>query len=237
MTLIILVLEKRTYKENILPLIGQSVLLWCSYLRNNTCTEILSESSLRFPIIECLERRTQAQDINIEHLHPSFKMRRMDMVWNMNESYYALELKYLKDYLSAEKVQLIYNDVFRLSYSCLDGYESYLLICGRKDDFKSAFKKSKRYNRIKIAALNKPKSSTSNSLNDVFSIKKKSPVKQISFNNESHKEYKEFCETYKWKDNERILDPLSIRTELIYLSKDSENAITHTVAIWKIKIS
>lgn len=216
---------------------GQSVLLWCSYLRNNTCTEILSESSLRFPIIECLERRTKAQDINIEHSHPSFKMRRMDMVWNMYENFYALELKYLKDYLSAAKAQLIYNDVFRLSYSYIDGYESYLLICGRKDDFKSALGKTKSYSRLQIIYPNIKKSSTNSRLKKILSLNTNNPIKQMSFNKESNKEYKEFCETYQWKDNKRIMDPLSVRTELIYLSKDSEDAITHTVAIWKINVS
>ena len=52
-----------------------------SYLQTVAITDLLAESCFRNPAIEYLERKAGIPFISMEHRHPVFKSKRIDLAW------------------------------------------------------------------------------------------------------------------------------------------------------------
>jgi hypothetical protein len=216
--------------------IGQSVLLLSSFISNNSKTKLLAESFLRFPIVECLERRFNAKDILLEIPHPFFISRRVDIGWNLNEKQCLMELKYISPTNTGSEAFLrIFYDIIRLAYSSLEQIESYFLLCGKADDFIKIFK-SATIPTKNSDVLNHKYGRKRNLLNSILAQKYNKPQKIIK-DNRFKDLYGKFCETYKCHKDKKFCKKLSFKTTLKYMSTRKESAISHTVAIWKIEVN
>ena len=224
--------------DNDLQLIGQSVLLNNSYMNSVSKTEQIAESSLRFPIVECLERRIGASDIQLEYAHPFFKRRLIDIYWcNNHNDKCVFELKFIKPgFRTKHNIQRVFDDVFRLAYASKEGMCSYLLVCGKTDDYKTEFQKINEPSSEEGVLKRKFKDKVA-PYDSLLSFDIKKSEKQICFT-ESETHFSHFCKNYECKPGKKQGKELRITTKLVFINKRQKhqlNVLTHTVSIWEIK--
>lgn len=141
----------------ILTELAKSVYYWLNYINSVSRTELLLESSLRYPISEFTERRLH-QTCFLEIQHPHFETRPMDFVWLNDFSPEAFDSKkfcnnaFIMECKCAaygmnnqEHRQDIFDDLCRLYFVLHDCPEARALfmMAGEKEPFKKQFEKAR----------------------------------------------------------------------------------------------
>lgn len=120
--------------------LANSMFHWLNYMAGVCNTNLLAESSARFPMAECLERRLQAK-VKLEELHPMFSPKRVDFYYrfdNGKEGY--IELKYLRgDTSSTVEQQRFFNDIVRLGVLDSTDRENYFILFGDRRYYENNF--------------------------------------------------------------------------------------------------
>ncbi len=229
-------MKKKIFNYNELQLIGQSVLFNNSYLHSVSQTVLLAESSLRFPIAECLERRIHASEIFLEYQHPLFKNRRIDIFWRHENEDNAFELKFVKSgFRSKESIQRVFNDIIRLVYCSKEGMNSYFLACGKTDDYNAEFK---RINHVQTEQdiINRNFKSNNSIYGSLLSFDQDNPHKEVCLSGFSNY-FNCFCEQYKCRGGKKLENDLNCITSLVYHSNNPSQLFPYTVSIWEIQYS
>lgn len=208
---------------------------WLNYNASIGREYVLSESAVKFPLAEYLER-SNVNDVKLEYPHPKFKKKRFDLYFKnttTNESV-VIEFKYVKNASTkdgAEK-QRIFDDLMRLYMYSGRNKKGYFLICGEQAEFIANFQRIiKHKGAIRVRNhKNLPKASDSEGFyTEWFSFDSNQPNKNIIVNGQKNSTYKkiydefvkEYKQSYNDKSNSVLVLPTSITTSLIYLSENS----------------
>ena len=209
-----------------LYILAQSIFYWLNYNSTVTKSNLLLESSVRFPLVECLERRIGAI-VELEADHEVFDGLKVDFRYTLSNKDHYIELKFLHDYSNnPQERKRYFDDLVRLA---LLGDENFFILCGNWEYLE---------NRVKqfLPSVTSPK--------DMQKERRPQETvfpKWLSFNDIN--ETQTFCPTDFWryvgstkheKDKDRQIPEAlkQIRTKLV--AKQNDNKSSQVVYIWRI---
>lgn len=225
---------------------------WLNYHASVGRYYILSESSLKIPITEYLER-SNVKDITLELSHPSFSGRRVDVSFNDDEvkKQIVFELKYVKGALTKndEEKQRFFNDLARLYFINQTDTESYFVVCGEQVEFIANFQRIVKYQgtvRVRKSSQLPKDIDSEGFYTNWFSFDLKKPEKEIDLvncNSECKLFYTDFvtdyAKGYKKSTGKDLKLPPKITTKLVYISENSSESdkvyLPSRVAVWSVK--
>ena len=117
--------------------------LWMNYY-SVVCSshKVLHEASIRYPLVEYLERRGNVAGF-LEDKHSLFVNRPIDFQWELDKKHYCLEAKYARTGYTDDKKELqrYFDDICRLYFSIEneDRDIALFLICGKAEDCSTCF--------------------------------------------------------------------------------------------------
>lgn len=119
-------------------ILAQSIFYWLNYNNTVSKTYILLESSVRFPLAECLERRIGAKvELEVDHL--LYSGLKVDFRYTLNNKSHYIELKFLHDYSNSTQEQKRYfDDLVRLA---ILGGNNYFILCGSREYLENRIKR------------------------------------------------------------------------------------------------
>lgn len=123
--------------------LGSAVKSWLDYwYAVSDTSNLLAESSIRFPITSYLERTKHITNVELECQHSIFTSRRIDIKWETSDGRCSLmEIKFVrKNSDSTEEMQRIFNDLLRLSLINDGETDKYFMLCGPFSTFEYVFK-------------------------------------------------------------------------------------------------
>lgn len=110
--------------------IAETVFYWLNYHYIVSKSNVLIESSIRFPLTEYIERRL-GKKVVLEAEHPVFQGLHYDFNYKIGNIQRNIELKYLHDYSDREaEYKRYFDDIVRLAV--LEG-KNYFILCGERD--------------------------------------------------------------------------------------------------------
>lgn len=133
--------------ENASKSMMQAIHYWINYTCKVSKIDLLVESSIRFPLMEYVERYLHADNCYIERQYADFLKesifktpRYVDVMWEKKDTEYLLEIKYLRSSTNQENErQRFFDDLVRLSIALNLKKEKqrkcYFLVCGNSCDF------------------------------------------------------------------------------------------------------
>ncbi len=212
-----------------------ALLSWLNYIYAVNRSLILSESSLKIPIVDYL-LSVNVTDLNLEFSHPYFKRRRIDLLYRTKEENVlpkrAFEFKYVKNESTkktAEK-QRILNDILRLYFLDKDT-QGYFLITGKEKDFLQDFKDLPLEEEIN----NTYSGIVKIFYEEWFSFDINNPEREINLNTTDinySSFYVDFENEYKKDAKNQFQMPQKVKTKLVYLSEKKDNLLS--IGIWEI---
>jgi hypothetical protein len=213
-----------------LAMMSQAIKLRLSYYEAISYAKILAESSIRYPIVEYLERRLSLKKLELEYTHPIFKRKRCDLYVEKgsgeNTERVVFEFKYVKD-TTSDLFQDYFDDIIRLHYLHNAGMQALFLVCGSTLNFNSQFRRTKN----RTVQLGRKKMRPSGLFSRCLSFSAVNPQKSIS-TNRYRKYYNEFCNNYNFRQSGQIHPTtLLIRTRLIKLLNGFDQ---QSVGIWEV---
>lgn len=227
-----------------------AVMWWLSYTSAMGRNYVLSESAIKFPVAEYLERSTTSL-IDLESEHPKLSMRRFDIAFKTEASeHVAFEFKYIKNgsTRSTDEKQRVFNDLMRLYLYLEVGHRGYFLICGNQFDFIPNFQKieDKRAGATYITPVTRPASppGASGFYTEWFNFEG-DPRRSIDLKTRTggYKDIydgflKEYAEPYSRKTGSTLALPANLTTKRIFLSEDIQqvNGLFQPakIGIWEI---
>lgn len=134
--------------------LGEAIYSWLNYISYTSDSNVLAESSVRYPLAEFIERRLQ-KPVTLEFNHPCVPQpptghkRCIDFVFSkigenivnakkneIGEERVYIELKYVsKSYKDSNEIQRVFNDLVRLALVSTETNECYFILCGGNEDF------------------------------------------------------------------------------------------------------
>ena len=233
--------------ENHIVRIAEATYHWLCYVQNITDSNVIAESAIKYPFVECLER-IGFDNIHLEAYHPVFPNRRMDIfcgdvatesntgITNERAKLYV-EFKYVSPYTRNKKEQQrIYNDIMRLCAFKTKSPQThcYFLICGNTVIFNDCFMNIMQPAKTKPTMLERTLSEgkalkPTGVYADFFSFDEKNRSKDFPIDSEY---YDKFCKEYGF---ESIKKGTVIKTNLISLfPKNDRLQSPQTLAIWEV---
>ncbi len=205
---------------------SHAVNLRLSYFVTISYANILAESSIRYPVVEYLERRLSYTKLKLEYDHPVFKRKKCDLYVEKNIDRIVFEFKYVRDNTSS-LFQDYFDDILRLHYLHAKGIQSLFVVCGDPMNFNNQFRSIKG----RTLRLGSRKERPSGVFSQVLSFSTRKPNKRFS-TNKYFKNYNDFCLHYDFRNSIEIHPTnITIQTRLISLIHgDSQQSI----GIWEV---
>ncbi len=245
-------------KEFNINQLATTVMWWLSYTSAVGRGYVLSESALKFPIAEYLER-SAIDEIELEYEHPKLLMKRFDLYFrnNKNENN-VFEFKYIKNgsTRNPDEKQRIFNDLMRLYLYLNINNKSFFLICGKQFEFISNFQKllSTPSNEDPSKYITPHHSDSQETIqqngfySEWFSFNRENPNCVIHLTSSSedygniYKRFKDdYGASYSQKTRNTLCMPDSISTNLVFLSEDIKKDMSvfhpNKIGIWEIQKS
>lgn len=191
-------------------------------------TEILAESSIRYPLLEYVERRRPDLTAQLEYKHQTFLRKRCDLLLEDKNDKSVFEFKYVND-RTRNLFQDYFDDILRLHYMSIKGYKSYFIVCGNSFNFNTEFR-SVIPKASKI--LSKKKRSPKGIFSQCLSFNTKNTIKSIKTKGKLNKYYQDFQINYHFIDGSSHPSLLQFETRLVYLKYGLE---PQSIGIWEIK--
>lgn len=135
--------------------LGEAIFSWLNYMSYTADSNVLAESSVRYPLAEYIERKLHKK-VLLEFKHPVVPQpdkghpRMIDFVFSKNDetinetigdNRIYMELKYLNSrYQNSNEQQRVFNDIVRLALVSTPTNECYFILCGPTDDFETYIK-------------------------------------------------------------------------------------------------
>ena len=210
-----------------LKTIAQSIYYWLNYNNTVSKSNILIESSIRFPLAECVERRIGSK-VDLEVDHKLFDGLKVDFYYKDYKEHY-IELKYLHDYSNnAQERKRFFDDLIRLA--ALDG-DNYFILCGSREYLENRIK---RY----LPPIKNP-----NDMSAKREAKETDFPKWLAFDNLY--EPQTFCPKDFWdyvggskRQNDadrKIPDNIKEVRTILVAKQDDESKGSQVVYIWEVK--
>lgn len=233
--------------ENNIVRVAESTYHWLCYVHNSTDTNVLAESSIRYPFVECLERLGY-DNIHLEALHPEFSNRRMDVfcgnvtaetntgIINDKLIFYA-EFKFVKSYTrDKSERQRIFNDIMRLYAIKVRSHHShcYFIICGDTVTFNDCFMKIRNAADTKSTIVETTiaeyhECDATGPYAELFPFSQDEGPKDFRIDDDL---YNKFCTDYNYNNIEK---DSKIKTRLVaFFSHNECFKSPQTLAVWEI---
>lgn len=225
-----------------LTIMAKSVNLNLSFLNSVSSSVNILESSIQYPLLECMERRYHFNEIKLEYDHPVFKSKRCDLFWVQNDVSCLMEMKYKKKSIKDED---ILTDLIRQYFTLDKGYKAYFLLCSKyteqtlpsipPSDVKNVLNKTITNNNSKPVHYH-------HSFDKLLSEETDNPVRNIRLSRVKNGKY-EYDDTYKhltlkyeFRNSEKKFPKdIVFNTRLVCQILPTDNAIlSHRVEIWEI---
>ena len=230
--------------------LARSIFHWLCYVKNSTNSNVLLESSVRFPLVEYLERREGIKTVNLEKDIEGYSHRAFDFyfentyeeedqktkkVREKTDRFY-LEIKFVSiDTGDGTIRQKVFNDLSRLRYFAGEDSYCFFIMCGPTKFFETSFRSVlKKVERGKIPTYkNKDVSVQNNSIfNKWFSFDIKKPHKSIDIGDVEHLVY---SNRFNTEYNDGPLESMSFKSTLIQLFPNGNDSLSpESVGIWQI---
>lgn len=243
-------------KEFKVSQLGTALMWWLSYTTSLGRDYVLSESSIKLPLAEYLER-SNVEGIVLEYGHPKLSKRRFDLFFQTTDilkktQNNAFEFKYIKNSstIKTDEKQRVFDDLMRLYLYLENDNNSYFLICGDQYEFSTNFQniptpKTTTFITPKTNN-NRPQLNQSNGFyTEWFSFDTSNPDKKIDLQNQAV-EYKsiydgfinDYSNAYNKKTGLTLILPTHITTQLIFLTQSNQQTIgvsePSKIGIWKV---
>lgn len=246
-------------KEFKVSQLGTALMWWLSYTTSVGRDYVLSESSIKLPLAEYLER-SNVTGIVLEYGHPKLSKRRFDLFFQTkdtksNKQNNAFEFKYIKNSstIKSDEKQRIFDDLLRLHLYLENDNNSYFLICGDQYEFSTNFqniptpKNSASNNYITPKTINSvvQLNQSNGFYTEWFSFDISNPDKKIDLQNQNT-EYKsiydgfvsDYSNAYNKKTGLTLQLPKSITTQLVFLTQSNQHTTgisePSKIGIWKV---
>ena len=214
--------------DNNIYLIAQSIFYWLNYNKTVSKSNLLLESSVRFPLVECLERRLGAL-VKLEADHDKYEGLKIDFRYNLYGKNHYIELKFLHDYSNNSQEQKRYfDDLVRLAV--LEG-DNYFILCGSRKYLENRIKQYLPDVKDPRDMLKERKASATIypewfMFKDIDTIQHFSPANYWSYVG---------SKKHEGDEDRKIPDTLKeIETKLI-AKQDDESKGSQVVYIWQVK--
>jgi len=225
--------------DALIPQLAQAIYSWLTYVEYTSNSHILAESSVRYPLVEFVERR-YGKIVDLEIKHPVLAGRRIDFAIcdgndgeEEKEKVAYIELKYARSWTrTSEEAQLIFNDLMRLALLS-DEADCFFIMCGRSDDFIQNFKRIIKLSDKTIPTRTndtEEKRIAMGVYSEFFGFTKGSEM------NIDLPSQQGFVAKFKSDYNNVEISFNSFRTSLVeILPKEEDNNSPQTVAIWRVE--
>ena len=220
------------FQDYELKLMADIILHNLSYINGVSRTSVISESAIKYPLIEYVERRLKVSKVLLEYSHPIYKYRRCDMYIEHNESENpedvkssVLEFKYIRENTHNE-FQSYFDDLIRLRNILKTNRKAYFIVCGEKMLFNNQFRS---YKKIQSICLPDKKPRPSGPFSKCLSFSTKSTRKEID-TDKFAENYTIFREQYKRRENPPHPERQRFSSRLVCISESNKMCI----AIWEI---
>ena len=236
---------KRELTDYNFGLIANTINLNLSYLNSVSSSVNILESSLQYPMLECMERRIKFKNVELEYNHPTFNQKRCDLFWvDKEDNKFLLEMKYIKQGNPDEV--LILTDIIRQYFAHKEGYYTYFLLCSRHTE------QTRQNSLLSEVEISEAEVTLETILNATISTNGQSKIHNYSYNNWlssdvenkevcftidlSHKAYKDITTKYDFNNpRQSFPNEISLKTRLVVLTQQTGNSpLTHQVGIWEI---
>lgn len=211
------------------PQLAKCIFYWLNYHSSVSCSDVLLESAVRFPLAEFIERRLQVP-VELETRHPDYDRLRVDFCYCVNGLKRNIELKFLHDYSDREaEFKRFFDDLVRLAL--LDG-TNYFILCGSQSLYHSKILKEQIYFPEKRIPTNWEQRSLERSrFEAIMPLKTKGDY--IDFN--PHELYEYIGDVKKENTSNRQIPKVlqTIRVQLV-AKEDTDVEGSQVVYIWKI---
>lgn len=209
----------------------QAIYLNLSYMQSVSKTDILAESSVRYPLLEYVERRCPWLKAQLEYSHPVFEKKRCDLLLQDSYDGSVFEFKYV-NCQTRYLFQDYFDDLLRLHYLSVNGNgnKSYLIVCGNSIIFNTEFRS---INPKSTKTLSGKKRKPMGLFSRCLSFNVSNTLKKIDTNNRLLKKYyKDFISSYKFRDGRIHPTTLQFETRLVWLNYGVE---PQSIGIWEVK--
>ena len=218
---------------------------WLSYVSLCTNSNLLAESSVRYPFVEFLERKCKTA-VRLEEQHNDFPARHIDFCFENRNDFLAIELKYASKHTrgKAEK-QRVFNDLVRLALMVNNkkSTRGFFIMCGETKTFIANF-----MNIVDGETMGKQLRQDGGNMDrglvqhgdyyELFFGFARDEERIINLTENSYVEYhKSFIKDYYAGKNNVELGFSVIKTRRIsYLPAPKQTSQSQTVAIWEVLV-
>jgi hypothetical protein len=155
--------------------LGEAIYSWLNYISYISDSNVLAESSIRYPLAEFIERRLH-RPVTLEFYHPCVPQperghkKCIDFVFSklendndientfenkIGEERVYIELKYInEDFQYSNEKQRVFNDLVRLALVSSETNDCYFILCGGNEDFCQFVKGSPEVKKGKVPTYN-----------------------------------------------------------------------------------
>ncbi len=223
---------------NDLAVIANTVSLNLSYLNSISSSINILESSLQYPLLECMERRLKYPKISLEHKHPAFESKRCDLFWeDESGEKYLMEMKYDKN--GKINKDIVLTDIIRLYFAKEEGYNAFFLLCTMFSNLSSQsflYPTSCNTSTDVLNVTMKPQNKKGTVAHSQLKEWLSKGIKNIELRQSDCRAYENFAGSYKLIDkNKSLPETIQFKTKLIYQTLPNKIIpITHKVEIWEI---
>lgn len=226
--------------------VARAVQYEMSYLNHVSKSDVLSESSFKYPAVEWLERKGGKEKVFFEKAHLLFKYRKTDISWKDGNIQNVIEMKYVKaDTADKTEQQRYFNDLLRLAHIIIEDSHAnaYFLACGQTEYWKPCFQNfgmEAPTGVVPIISYDDEKKREKTTVNGVysqwFSFDNSDPTRVIDTNSFSEF-YGQFVSDYKFKmSTKNHPDRMVIKTELLWISEVDSMQNPCATAVWRITL-
>lgn len=217
-----------------------------SYLNHVSKSDVISESSFKYPAVEWLERKGDEEKVFFEKAHPVFLSRKYDIRWGKEPSPCYLEMKYVKaDTAGKTEQQRYFNDLLRLAHILLHNRKArvFFLACGEIENWNPCF----QYLGVKVPTGDVPsvpyqggQTKDAKKVDGVYSqwlsFDSSDPIRPVDSN-----QYNDFYTTFKNEYQFRVKEShhpekMEFKTNLKWISEINSMLSPCVTAAWEILI-
>lgn len=209
---------------------SQAIKLKLSYYEAISYAKVLAESSIRYPVVEYLERRLSYKNLVLEYSNPIFQRKRCDLYVEKDVGFniekIVFEFKYVRD-TTASLFQDYFDDILRLHYLHNDGMQTLFIVCGSTLNFNSQFRSTKN----RTIQLSNKRGRPFGLFSQCLSFSNRQPIKSFS-TNKYQQYYIEFCDNYTFRQQqEKHPAAINIKTRLVKIINDFDQ---QSVGVWEV---
>lgn len=227
--------------------LAQAIQYYLSYVTlvtQSSKNNFVSESTIRYPLAEYIERRFEnVETLELEHSYPFFKKRRCDIyIENKTDnekkfkSVFFVELKYARQ---TSDMQDYFDDLLRLFFAIEQNpsqneIRAFFIVCGNAVNFPYVFRHRQTKNDYNTEPTNSPDRKKELPFCNWLSFDEASPTMTLE-TSKNQKEWEIFQDDYKpqgfdFKQNYKF------ETQLLkYVKSSIDGDGIVDVAVWEIK--